>query len=296
MHLCRFNETSLGIVDGREVLDVTALLRQTPEPSWPQPLGDHLIRRLPELLDALKAAGPTAPRRPLDSVALNSPVVSPTKIMAAPANYRKHVEEDTKDPGVDQGLHRQQMLGVEKPVYDYGLFLKASSSIVGPSDGIIIDRAHEDRRVDHEVEIAVVIGKIARHVKRSEAMNFVAGYSIGLDITVRGKEDRSFRKSPDSFAVVGPWMSTPEHIKDPSNLSFGLSVNGETRQQSSTRAITVAIDELIEFASSAYTLYPGDIIMTGTPEGVGPIEPGDEIRAWADGIGEMAVQVKGADR
>jgi 2,4-diketo-3-deoxy-L-fuconate hydrolase len=296
MHLCRFNGTSLGLIEGDEVIDVTSVLGAVQQQSWPQSLGDHLIRHLPELRGSLEQARSSGARHRIQAVSLNSPIVSPTKIMAAPANYRKHVELDTRDPAVDQGVHRDQMLGVEKPVYTYGLFLKASSSLVGPSEGITIDWPHADCRVDHEVEIAVVMGKTARHVKRADALNYIAGYSIGLDITVRGKEDRSFRKSADSFAVLGPWLSSPDQIDDPTDIRFGLSVNGELRQQSSTSAITVPIDELIEFASSAYTLHPGDIILTGTPEGVGPIEPGDQLVAWAAGIGEMSVQVRGVSR
>lgn len=296
MHLCRFNFASLGVVEGDEIADVTGVLRDVAMPDWPQPLGDHLLLSLPDIRHSLIAAAKSGPRRKIRDVALNSPVTTPTKIMAAPANYRKHVEDDTKDPAVDQGLHRSQMLNVEKPVYEYGLFLKSSSSIVGASEGIVIDWPRADCRVDHEVEIAVIIGKTARHVKRSEARNYIAGYSVGLDVTVRGKEDRSFRKSPDSFAVLGPWISTPDEVADPSSLEFGLSVNGKTRQESSTRSMTVQIDELIEFASSAYTLYPGDIIMTGTPEGVGPIEPGDSVTAWAQGIGEMTIPVRSANQ
>src|SRR3546814_9970966 len=105
-------------------------------------------------------------------------------------------------------------------------------------------------------------------------MSYIAGYSIGLDMTVRGTEDRSFRKSGDCFAVLGPWLTTADEIADPDDLLLSFSVNGEKRQEASTREMTVGVAELISFASHAYTLYPGDIIMTGTPAGVGPVAPG----------------------
>src|SRR3546814_19180819 len=108
-------------------------------------------------------------------------------------------------------------------------------------------------------------------------MSYNAGYSIGLDMTVRGTEDRSFRKSGDCFAVLGPWLTTADEIADPDDLLLSFSVNGEKRQEASTREMTVGVAELISFAYHAYTLYPGDIIMTGTPDGVGPVAPGDVI-------------------
>jgi len=206
------------------------------------------------------------------------------------------VELDTKDSAVDAGVHRAQMLGVDRPVDKFGLFLKASSALVGPAEGITIDWPGVERRCDHEVELAIVIGKIARHVSVERAFDYVAGYSIGLDITIRGAEDRSFRKSADSFAVLGPWLSTPDELADPTDTEFWLNVNEEPRQRSSTRAITVGLAELISLASSVYTLYPGDIIMTGTPEGVGPIKVGDAIHAGCVGIGEMSLQVKAPRR
>ena len=110
-------------------------------------------------------------------------------------------------------------------------------------------------------------------------------------MTVRGAEDRSFRKSPDSYAVLGPWLVTADEIPNPHDLALSLWVNGERRQHTSTGAMTVDIPDLIAIASSVYTLHPGDVIMTGTPEGVGPVVPKDLIRASCDGIGEMSLQV-----
>jgi 2-keto-4-pentenoate hydratase/2-oxohepta-3-ene-1,7-dioic acid hydratase in catechol pathway len=152
-----------------------------------------------------------------------------------------------------------------------------------------------DRRTDHEVELAFVIGREARNVSKGDALSYVAGYTIGLDITIRGSEDRSFRKSPDSYSVLGPWLVTADEIPDPGVLDLQVSVNGTRRQQSNTRYLILGVPELIELASSFYTLYPGDVIFTGTPEGVSPIQPGDEIVASIERIGSMTVAVRAAE-
>jgi 2-keto-4-pentenoate hydratase/2-oxohepta-3-ene-1,7-dioic acid hydratase in catechol pathway len=139
-----------------------------------------------------------------------------------------------------------------------------------------------------------VIGKQANNVSSRDALMHVAGYSIGLDITIRGTEDRSFRKSPDTYTVLGPWLVTPDEIGDPGNLDLNIAVNGEMRQNSNTKYMILGVPELIELASSFYTLYPGDIISTGTPEGVSPIVPGDSIVAYVEKIGSMSICVRAA--
>ena len=141
----------------------------------------------------------------------------------------------------------------------------------------------------------MVIGKRANNVKRKDALKYVAGCCIGLDISIRGQEDRSFRKSPDSYTVMGPWLVTPEEIPDPGNLDLSIKLNGETKQSSNTKYMTLGVAELIEMASSFYTLFPGDIISTGTPEGVSPIVPGDTIVATIEKIGSMEVKVRAAE-
>jgi 2-keto-4-pentenoate hydratase/2-oxohepta-3-ene-1,7-dioic acid hydratase in catechol pathway len=173
-----------------------------------------------------------------------------------------------------------------------GLFLKATSSLVGPGEGVIIRKP--DRRTDHEVELVAVIGRTASHVSRADALDYVAGYAIGLDITIRGTEDRSFRKSVDTHSVLGPWLVTADEIPDPGHLDLRIAVNGEQRQGSNTSRLILGVAELIELASSFYTLYPGDVLFTGTPEGVSPIEAGDEIVATIENIGTMTVHVRAA--
>lgn len=290
MKLCRFNQDRLGLVEGDAVYDVTAALDGLPAMRWPLPWGDPLVAHLETIIAAVQRLRAQAARLALGEVSLHSPITQPTKIMAAPANYRLHVLHDTKDPGVDHGVHAKALEGVDRPVDKYGLFLKAASSVVGPHEGVEV--VFPDRRTDHEIELAVVIGRAGREIPRGRAMAHVAGYTLGLDMTVRGAEERSYRKSPDSYTVLGPWIVTADEVPDPHALTLSLWVNGERRQHSSTAAMTVDIPDLIEFASRAYTLHPGDVILTGTPEGVGPVVAGDELRVACDRIGQMAFRVR----
>ena len=292
MRLCRFNNDRLGLVEGDVVRDVTAAVDVLPQLRWPLPGGDPVVTHLDQIQERVKRIAAEAPKHRFADVRLLSPVANPGKIMAAPANYRLHVEMDTKDPAIDAGVHRAQLIDMEAPTEKLGLFLKANSSLVGPSQGIVIPP--HAKRLDYEVELAVVIGRVARNIRGSDALTYVAGYCIGLDMTVRGVADRSFRKSGDTFTVLGPWLVTADEIANPGDLVLSLAVNSEVRQRSSTAAMTVGIERLIELAAANYTLHPGDVILTGTPEGVGPVVDGDSILAHSQGIGEMTVPVKAA--
>jgi 2-keto-4-pentenoate hydratase/2-oxohepta-3-ene-1,7-dioic acid hydratase in catechol pathway len=234
----------------------------------------------------IEAAAKKAKPVPLRSVKLISPVANPGKVVAAPVNYRKHLEEGRTDPGINFNRQVQE-------IRQAGTFLKATSSIVGPSEGVAV--RHPDRRTDHEIELAAIIGRRADRVPRERALAHVAGYCIGLDITVRGPEERSLRKSIDGYTVLGPWLVTADAIPDPGTLDLTLKVNGEVRQQANTRDLILDIAELIAFASSYYTLMPGDVLLTGTPEGVGPIHAGDLMTASIQHIGSMDVLVRAAD-
>jgi 2-keto-4-pentenoate hydratase/2-oxohepta-3-ene-1,7-dioic acid hydratase in catechol pathway len=283
MRLCRFGDDRLGLVRGEEVFDVTAALAALPSHRYPLPRHDPLIAHLAELRAGIAAAARDATPIAVASVALLSPVANPGKIVAAPVNYRKHLAEARADATIH---HQKQVEEIQK----IGLFLKATSSVVGPSEGIAV--RHPDRRTDHEIELAVVIGARADRVTKERALDHVAGYCIGFDITVRGPEERSLRKSIDGYTVLGPWLVTADEVPDPAALDLDLKVNGETRQRASTRDLIIPIPELIAFASSFYTLMPGDVLLTGTPEGVGPIEPGDVLDAAIAGIGRMQVRVR----
>jgi 2-keto-4-pentenoate hydratase/2-oxohepta-3-ene-1,7-dioic acid hydratase in catechol pathway len=282
MRFCRFDDGRLGLVQGDTVKDVTAALEVLPPARYPFPQHDVLIANLTAVADRARTIANEAPSLAVDRVRLLSPVANPGKIIAAPVNYQKHLDEVRENPQ----LHASSP-GHTFTIHSAGLFLKATSSLVGPGQGIVVRCAK--RRTDHEVELAVVIGRTASRVKRDEALSYVAGYSIGLDISIRGSEDRSFRKSPDSYSVLGPWLVTADEVPDPGSLDLAITVNGQLRQQSNTKYMILGVPELIEMASAFYTLQPGDLLFTGTPEGVSPIEAGDHIVATIDTIGTMTV-------
>ena len=285
MRLCRFDDNRLGIVDGESVRDVTSALDALPQVRYPLPKHDPLIANLPQVLARARAIATSTPGLPVGERTLLSPVASPGKLVAAPVNYHAHLDEVRADKALHQNNPAHTVT-----IHSAGLFLKATSSLVGPGEGVVIRRP--DRRTDHEVELAVVIGKQGGNIPRADAMEYVAGYTIGLDITIRGTEDRSFRKSVDTHSVLGPWFVTADEIPNPGDLDLEIAVNGEQRQKSNTSRLILGVPELIELASSFYTLYPGDVIFTGTPEGVSPIEAGDEIVATIEKIGTMRVRVR----
>lgn len=285
MRLCRFDDNRLGVVDGPIIRDVTVALDVLPRQSYPYPTHDVLVEHLDRVVERVRTLAPNARTLPADAVTLLSPVANPGKIVAAPVNYEKHRAEAITNPA----LHGNNP-GSAFNIHSAGLFLKSTSSLVGPGQGVAIRRP--DRRTDHEVELVIVMGKRADRVSRHDAIAHVAGYAIGLDISIRGSEDRSFRKSPDTYSVLGPWLVTSDEIPNPGGLDLQISVNGEVRQQSNTRHMLLGVAELIEMASSMYTLYPGDLIFTGTPEGVSQIYPGDSIVATIADIGTMAVAVR----
>lgn len=282
MRFCRFNDNRLGVVRGTLVHDVTAVLEGLPALRWPTPSGDHFFNHFDALRPQMRALADATPGVPVSSVRLLSPVGNPGKIVAAPVNYQLHLDESRADTAINFGTQ-------VKTIADYGLFLKASNSMIGAGQAVVAD--WPERRIDHEIELALVIGKTGFRIPEAQALAHVAGYMIGLDMTIRGTEDRSFRKSLDTFTVFGPHVVTADEVADPGQLDFELKVNGQSRQRSNTRHLIWGVQKLIAYASQAYTLYPGDVIMTGTPEGVAPVVGGDTMHAWIEGIGEMTVAV-----
>jgi 2-keto-4-pentenoate hydratase/2-oxohepta-3-ene-1,7-dioic acid hydratase in catechol pathway len=289
MRICRFDEGRLGVIEGDAVADVSASAEVLGPLNWPVPPGDHAIRGFSALRAEIERLLPGAPRRPLADVRLLSPVANPSKVIAAPLNYALHTDEVGADAEIHANSHATTFAGYATPIEKLGLFLKATTSVVGAGEGVRL--AFGDRRNDHEVELAVVIGEQAKDVAPTEALDIVAGYCIGLDMTVRGPEDRSMRKSADTYTVLGPWLVTRDEIEDPDALVLSIEVDGEPRQEANTAALTVGIRELIALASRWYTLYPGDVILTGTPEGVAAVNPGQTMRASVERIGEMQVRV-----
>jgi 2-keto-4-pentenoate hydratase/2-oxohepta-3-ene-1,7-dioic acid hydratase in catechol pathway len=201
----------------------------------------------------------------------------PGKIIAAPVNYHRHMSEMSETLDIN----------------DLGLFLKAPSSICGPGD--VVRLPYSDRRFDQEGELGVVIGREVHAIAEGEALGAVFGYTCLLDITMRGGEDRSLRKSFDTFTPIGPWIVTADEVGDPGSLGLKCSVSGRVRQVGNTRDLIWPVAKLVAYASSVMTLYPGDIIATGTPEGVGPLADGDTIELEIEKIGSLAVSVSAAD-
>jgi 2,4-didehydro-3-deoxy-L-rhamnonate hydrolase len=285
MKLCRYDDDRIGLVRGRNVHDVSPILDALPPLRYPLPFGDALIANLGALRERMERLADSAPPRPVAEVRLKSPVANPSKIIGTPANYHAHVEEARLDAEISV-----YNAGRQRTVEEQGLFLKASSSLVGPSEGVTVK--FPDRRTDHEAELGIVIGRKTGFVAEADALGVVAGYAIALDMVVRGKEDRSFRKSPDTYAVLGPWLVTPDELGNPDDLQFTLHVNGELRQAANTKEMIIGCARQISWASSIYTLYPGDIIMSGTCAGVAPVKPGDVMTLDFARIGTMTVPVK----
>ncbi len=218
----------------------------------------------------------TLPRISLDDVIIVPVVPDPPKIIAAPVNYRDHKAEMQEQHQID-GL---------------GIFLKAPTSVIGHRDTIRLP--YTDRRFDQEGELALVIGRRARNVSVADAADVVAGYTCLLDITMRGGEDRSTRKSFDTFTPVGPHLVTPDEVGELAALRLRTSVNGTLRQDAAIADLIWDVPRLISYASSVMTLLPGDVITTGTPAGVGPLADGDRVTVEIDRVGTLSVAVSAA--
>jgi 2-keto-4-pentenoate hydratase/2-oxohepta-3-ene-1,7-dioic acid hydratase in catechol pathway len=183
------------------------------------------------------------------------------------------------------------------------VFSKATSCICGPNDDTITPK--ESAKLDYEVELAIVIGSRARYLAKDKAMDAVAGYCIGNDVSERTFQlERSGGqwykgKSCDTFGPLGPWLVTKDEIKDPQNLGMWLTVNGKTRQQGSTKTMIFGVAHLVWYCSQFIVLEPGDVIITGTPPGVALgmkptpqfLKPGDVVRLGIDGLGEQEQKV-----
>ena len=272
MKITRFDDGKIGIVVADRIVDVSHLL-DTDVHAWPSVAMNRLIANFAAHRGALQAAT-ASPGVPLASVKLLTPVPAASKVIAYPINYHEH--------GVEMGR--------ETRATQLGFFLKPPSSLCGAGDDIVLP-ALQERRIDHECELAIVIGKRCRDVPREQWAEVVFGYSCLMDIVVRGKEERVARKAYDSFCPVGPWIVTADELGDPSNLRGRLWVNDELRQDANTRDLVLDIPGMIEVASHIMTLEPGDIIAAGTPAGVGPLKGGDVVRIEFERIGSMTMNV-----
>jgi 2-keto-4-pentenoate hydratase/2-oxohepta-3-ene-1,7-dioic acid hydratase in catechol pathway len=287
MRICWYNDNRLGLVKGDRVYDVSKALEKLPKPTYPAARnGDPLLVHLAKLRPDIEAAA-TGSGTPISEVKFLSPVASPSKVIGTPTNYADHIAEADK---------QRDVFTMKRPsanIDDQGLFLKANSCLIGA--GEVVKLRFPQRRTDHEMELGVIIGKPASNIKLEDALDYVAGYCIALDMVVRGSQDRSMRKSVDTYGVAGPWMVTADEIKDPQNLEFSLAVNGEIKQKSNTKNMIMDLKRQIQFGSEYYTLLPGDIIMTGTCSGVSQVKPGDVMHCEIEQIGAMDVRIGSAE-
>ena len=288
MRLAIFDDQRLGVVEDDLVYDVTDAAPGWGE-AWPPVFMLRLIAEWTAVRPLVEAARSKAQSRPLASVTLRSPIPYTSNIIAAPANYRRHVGE----------LGNRGVAKVGQSANELGFFLKATSSLIGAGEAIVLPRETK-RRFDHESELAVIIGREGRNIRREDAMDYVFGYSCLIDVTMRLEpgapaEERPTRKSFDTFTPLGPWIVTADEIDDPQALDNQLWVNGQVRHDANTCDMTVGVAALIELASSVMTIRPGDIIASGTPEGVGPIQPGDSVKITLEKVGSMELPVVEAE-
>ncbi|MGC4028375.1 MAG: fumarylacetoacetate hydrolase family protein [Steroidobacteraceae bacterium] len=267
-----------GMVVGDEVVDIAAAGGPTVDML-------ALIAGGEPMLDALRAVERRAPTHRLADLRLLSPVARPGKYLAIGMNYRKHLEEADK-------------LGVARSRYQVW-FNKQTSCLAGPFDDI---DPGVTEKLDYEVELGVVIGVPAKRVAAGRARDHVFGYFVANDVSARDWQFHSptftMGKSFDTHGPIGPWIVTADEVPDPHDLDLRCYVNGELRQSNNTGQMIANIWDQIAYLSSAFTLESGDLIATGTPEGVGVgmepprfLQPGDVVRCEIDGIGAIENRV-----
>jgi 2-keto-4-pentenoate hydratase/2-oxohepta-3-ene-1,7-dioic acid hydratase in catechol pathway len=233
----------------------------------------------PDALSAAHEALAGGPRLPLADVRLEAPIARPPKFLAVGLNYADHVAES----------------GMKAPEHPT-IFNKQSTCVTGPTDPVEVPRA--SHVLDYEGELGFVIGRRCRHVSRDDAADVIAGYLVVNDVTVRDWQLRTptwtMGKSFDTHGPIGPWIVTPDELRDPHQLRLRTWVNGELRQDSNTKELIFDCFALIEHFSTAFTLEPGDIVATGTPAGVGIgmkpprlLQAGDVVRIEIEGIGAI---------
>jgi len=274
MRIVCFNGNKIGVV-GREetVVDVSDLCEGIGD--WPPVSMIKMISRFEAMRPQLEKRVNEGKGVPIAQVRLEAPITWPNKLIAIPVNYHAHAVE-MSSPAISSVA---------------GFFLKSNSSLSGPQDDIVLPDL-PTREIHHEAELGVIIGKGGRHIGKQDAHKHIFGFCCLLDITVRGKQERVMRKSYDTFCPTGPWIITLDEVPDYANLDIRLDVSGEPRQAANTKSMILGTDEIIEMCSSAMTLYPGDVIATGTCEGVGPIRDGDSVNITIAKVGSMSVKVR----
>lgn len=285
MKIASFDDHRIGVVDGNTVYDMTSALPQFLT-HMPRQRVNWLVNHWDALRPVFAGYRSAGPALPLAAVTLLPANPAPQHVFAAPANYQKHIGE----------LGDRIVTKAGRSAREQGFFLKAPGSLVGAGGALLLPKGSL-RRFDHESELAVVISRTARNVPRARAMEFVFGYACLIDATMRiekgvAEEERSMRKSFETFTPLGPWIVTADEVVDPGALKNQLWVNGVLKQSANTSEMIVGIAELIELVSSVLTLQPGDVIATGTPEGVGPFAAGDEVRIEIEQVGSMTLPVR----
>src|SRR5436309_4415190 len=252
-----------------------------------------LIAQYDEIKGQVDHAAGNENRKKLDAKLLKPPVEKPSKIWAAAANYKRGSEGlgDARGRGTAATATPEELL--ER------IFLTPPAAVTGPEENIIIPEDAET--IFPELELCVVIGRQARRLRKQQAFAAIFGYTIMLDVTARGYGSgkglpgtRCVRKGFETFAPIGPWITTKDEIADPHNLWMKLWVNGELRQSAKTDAMVNDIATLVSYLSQVTTLYPGDLITTGnsdSPEFQKKLEPGDTLKAEIEGIGAMSLGV-----
>jgi 2-keto-4-pentenoate hydratase/2-oxohepta-3-ene-1,7-dioic acid hydratase in catechol pathway len=273
MKIFRFNGGRIGITVGNTSYDVTEALG-IDTAFWPPVQMVQLIADFDKRMQGI-VEHPKTRRLDLAGARLDVPIEWPNKLIAFPVNYLAH--------GVEMKSVNRADLN--------GFFLKTNSSLSGPSDAIVLPDL-PGREIHHECELGIIIGKRGKNISREESYSYIFGYACLIDMVVRGKEERVMRKSYDTFCPLGPWITTADEVPEPGNLQMRLWVNDELRQNANTRDLIVDIPGMIELSSRVATLYPGDIIATGTPAGVGPVKSGDKVRIAIEHLGEMTLDVR----
>lgn len=286
MRLALYNDYRLGVVDpaGTTITDVSGSI-PTHSTRWPWAFVLETISEFERWrpgIDQVLLNGESE-RLPIGQVQLRAPVPSPTKVVAAAANYWDHHDE----------MEHRRDAGTPSPSDQGEVFLKAPSSVTDPGSLVTLPNVPE-REIHYEGELAMVIGREMRNVPEEETLSYVFGYTALLDLTVRGRGDRSRRKSYDGFTPLGPWIVTADEIPDPQALRIELRRNGEMKQNESTSEMVYSCKQILAYATSVMTLYPGDVVTTGTPSGVGTIGPNDRIDLDVSGIGRLSVSFAAA--
>ncbi len=284
-------EARLGVIIGDHVADVGAL-GEAYDVALPSTMlglidaGRDGLKALAACIEDADEGLPIGTTHALANVKLLAPIPRPRKnIFGIGLNYVEHVAESARTLDTSKDLPKQPVV-----------FSKPPTSVIGPGDAIE-HNAKMTQQLDWEVELAAIIGTAARRVKRADALKHVFGYSVMIDISARDNRRAGqwiFSKGQDTYAPFGPVIVTADEIPDPQTLDLWLTVNGVEKQRSNTRHMLFKVDELIADISSGITLEPGDIIATGTPDGVGagrsPQEwlwPGDVVVATVEGIGTL---------